>query len=167
MQADVGRSGHMARPKPVESKGSASSTLLAVGKRARRGFRERPRVLSQRSSLLGINHFFSYATILFSVRGKYRTKKLGCPCVAWCRGRRAHFQSWNGYSGGGEGTVMSLPRRALPEKSKTSVLQSPRVTPEPGWPAGNHPSLKVRLLHDIIRTRVATCHPTPSQSVCP
>lgn len=64
-------------------------------------------------------------------------------------------------------TVTSLHRRALPEKSKTSVLQIPKLAPEPGWAAGNHPPLKVRSLRGIIRTRVATCHPAPGQSVCP
>lgn len=166
VQADVGRSGQQASPKPVEGKGSATSAPLAAGTRARVAFEQGPGRFLKGLSARHKPFFFSYANIQFSIRGKYRTDKLGRRCGTWCRARCTCFAKL-GWALGAEKGLSCHCTEELFLRNQKLPCRRPRGRLEPGRPAGNRPPLKVRLLRGIVRTRVATCHPAPSQSVCP
>lgn len=88
-------------------------------------------------SLLGINHFFFLREYSVLNKGEIQNRQVGASVWHVMQGplhvlRKAGVGTW-----GGKGTVMSLHRRALPEKSKTSMPQTPG---SPGaWPASGKP----------------------------
>lgn len=117
-------------------------------------------------SLLGINHFFFLREYSVLNKGEIQNRQVGASVWHVVQGPRTCFAKL-GWALGAEKGLSCHCTEELFLRNQKLPCRRPRGRPEPGRPAGNRPPLKVRLLRGIVRTRVATCHPAPSQSVCP